>query len=148
MFKKTYEYSFECKASAKNVWEFYMNPKNWPYWNEQFDSFTVTDELKSGTKIFGTLRGQKKSVLILATDVNPYSEFRYCIRGLGTTIESLTQFHEINGVTTTVICTVYIHSIFFPFIRRKFEKSLTQSNIHCKSVVTSAVLDSLSRSNT
>jgi|GEM_PF-3006922 len=148
MFKKVYEFSFECNALPKTVWEFYMNPENWPSWNERFDSFSITDELKSGTKIFGKVRGRKKSVLILATDVKPFSEFRYCIRGLGTTVESLTQFCEINSGTTTVTCTVYIHSIFFPFIRRKFEESLIQANAHCKSAVTSAVSDSLSRRNT
>lgn len=70
MFKWAYEYAEEVNVPLSKVWEFSVDPTEWPKWIKQYESCEFTGQIQAGSKIKAKIKGRNQHLSILVTDLN------------------------------------------------------------------------------
>jgi hypothetical protein len=125
----------EVNLSLRKVWDFYMNPINWPKWEDRFEACVVEEELKAGSKIKAKIKDKPIQILILVTELRPYHECKYLVKTLFFTQESLCVFQEISAEKTRITLKLCVISIFTPFVKSMFLKNIEKSRSKCLQVL-------------
>lgn len=131
MFKWSHEHSIEVDAPLQTAWDFYVNPSNWPKWEDRFDSCALEGQFKTGAKVKAKIKNMSAHLLILVTDVKPYHECRCLVKVPFSTQESLCTFQEISPGKTRMVLKIYVISLLAPFMKSTFLKNVEKSNAKC-----------------
>jgi hypothetical protein len=127
MFTWSHEDSIDVDLPLQKAWDLLINPSNWPKWEEKLDACVYEGELKAGSKIKAKIKNKPAEVVILFAEVRQYQEYKYIIKSLFFTQESLCMFHEISSSKTRVIFKTSVISFFTPFMKKYFLKNLEQT---------------------
>lgn len=122
--KRGMEYSIVVDAPLEKVWDFYIDPNNWPTWIDQLESCTFDGKLKAGSIVQAKTAGSNDSVPIMITDVKPYEECGIVIKAPFFTQRSTTTFEKVSPKKTRVTMQTSTKSLFSPFIKSKVNKKI------------------------
>ena len=111
----------------QEAWNFFMNPANWPKWEDQFESCFLEGDLRAGSKIKAKIKNKPIRILILITEVRPYHECKYLIKSLFFTQESLCTLQEMSPGKTRITLKMCIIGFFVPFMKTIFLKNMEKS---------------------
>ena len=130
MFNWSHETSMEVDLSLQMAWDFFINPSNWPKWEERFETCVLEGEFKTGSKIKAKIKNKPIQISILVTEVRPYRECKCLVKSLFFTQESLCVFQEISPGKTGITLKLCVISFLAPFMKKFFLKHA--ENVHSK----------------
>ncbi len=128
MFKSLHECSTEVDIPLQTVWNFCMNPDNWPQWIDQIESCKIVGEFKAGSTVKAKIKNRNVYVTFLITDVQPFNSCTLLIKAPLCTQTSSCTFREISHERTTITWETSIVSILSPFMKGFFAKRFESSN--------------------
>ena len=127
MFRWDHKYSIEVNASIKDAWDFFTNPSHWPKWERRFDVCFLIGDFKPGTPIKAKIKDKPIHIIILITEVKPYSEYRALVQNLFFRQESLVIFKELSSGITQITFQVCVLGPFVPFLKSTLLKNAEQA---------------------
>jgi hypothetical protein len=127
MFKWTHEYSLEVDLPLHMAWDFFTDPSNWPKWEDRFDTCFLDGAFETGAKVTVKIKNTSVHMGILITEVKLHREYRVLIRTLFSRQESLSTFQEISPEKTRIILHSWVISLFTPFMKKFFIKTVEKS---------------------
>lgn len=115
MFRWGHKSSIEVNASIKDAWDFFTNPSHWPKREKRFDACFLIGDFKPGTPVKAKIKDKPIHIIILITEVKPYSEYRTLIQNLFFRQESLTIFEELSSRSTQITFQICVLGPFVLF---------------------------------
>lgn len=129
MFQWFHEYSLDVDFPIQKVWEFCLEPKNWPKWTEKFESCHCEGELKTGSTIrvkIKTRFPQDIYMPIFIKEIQPY-ECKMLLKVPFFAQENVCTLQEISLQKTRISVNTCVKSFFVPLMRSHFYKKIEKA---------------------
>lgn len=120
MFRWHHEVSYEVDIPIVPLWDFSVNPSNWPKWIDQFDSCKLDSENPNVVK--AKIKNHNAHISLVITHVEPLKKFQYLIKNFFMVQESQTIVQEISPTRTRIIFHNSVRSFLTPFFKCYYRK--------------------------
>ena len=126
MFKWFGECVIEVELLPREGWDFCMNPSNWSQWTDEFESFSLEGDFKTGSTVIGhaNIRNSPVKAGILLTDVQPFTHCSIFLKSLLSIFTQTSSFvlQPISQAKSLLIIKTCVTSLLVPFMKKFFLK--------------------------
>jgi polyketide cyclase/dehydrase/lipid transport protein len=142
MFTWSHETSMDVDLPLQQVWNFYLDPSNWPKWEDRLESCVLKGDLRVGAKIRAKVKDKPVQLLFFVTEIKPYHECKFLTKTPLATQESLCTFEELSPEKTRITLKICIISLLTPFMRAIFRKHTEKTYSKCFNVLAEIAIQS------